>query len=124
MALTQIPSLPTRGPPPRTQPDPRTVVRLRGDHDMSTVPALSVELASGRSRSATPIWWSISATCSSWTRPPSGSSSEPESSSDPAGVRSLSDPSRASARRLIEVCDLEDLVERRPSSPPMGYHEP
>ena len=122
MALAQIPSLPTRGPPPPIPVDPRVIVRLRGDQDISTVPALSVELAQAIAindadlvldlrdvpfMDASTVGVIIGAR--EFLRPRGRSLT----------LRSIS----GIVRRLIEVCDLDDLVERRPSSHPAESYE-
>ena len=123
MALTQIPSLPTRGPPPRTPPDLRAVVRLRGDHDVSTVPTLSVELARAIALSDADLvvdLRDVQFMDASTVGVIIGAREFLRCRGRSLTLRSLS----GIARRLIETCDLEDLVERRTSSPPVEHNEP
>jgi anti-anti-sigma factor len=111
VTATEVPSLSTRALPSRTREDVRTVVRLRGDHDMSTALALSVEL-----------FWAIAADDADLVvdlrdvqfmdAATVGVLIGARESLRPRGrsltLRSLS----SAAQRVIDVCDLEELVDR------------
>ena len=123
MTLTQIPSLPARGLPPRTHEDLRSVVGLRGDHDMSTVLALSGELSRAIAPDAVDLVVDLR-DVQFMDASTVGLLIGARESLRPRG-RSLSLRSLSSAaQRVIEVCDLEELVDHRPSSCPVGYYEP
>jgi len=122
MALTQIPSLPPRRTPPRTQPDPRAVVPLRGDHDLSTVPALSMELAREIALSDADLVLDLRDVQFMGASTVGVIIGAREFLRSRGRSLTLRSPSGV-ARRVIGVCDLEDLVERGTSSPPVEHDE-
>ena len=122
MALAQIQSLPTRGPPRGTEPDPRTVVRLRGDQDLSTIPALTVDLARAIALDHADLvvdLGDVQFMDASAVGIIIGARRFLRARGRSLTLRSLS----GVARRIVEICDLEDLVERGPSGRPVEDNE-
>jgi len=120
MTLTQTPLLPTRGPPPRVR---HTVVRLRGEHDTSTVAALSGQLARAMAHDGADLVIDLRHV-RFMDASTVGAIIEAREFLRPRG-RSLALRSPSGiARRLIELCDLEVLVEHRPCSRPAVFPEP
>lgn len=118
MSLIHAPSLPTRGPPRREQGIDRTVVRLRGEHDISTVVALSVELARAIALDDADIvvdLRDVQFMDASTVGVIIGAREFLHHRGRSLTIRSLS----SFARRLIDVCRLDELVDPDVDDSPM-----